>query len=199
MSSLADGQKRLLLEIARKSIVAAVEGRPWLPPPELPGNEELRQPGGAFVTLHRRGRLRGCIGQLPGAEPLIEVVPHCARLAALEDPRFAPVAPEEVAELEIEISVLSQPEEIPPEEIVAGKHGLLVSRGWQRGVLLPQVATQFGWNALRFLEETCVKAGLDPHAWKEPATSVQAFTASVFSEADFASPNVSKESYSIST
>lgn len=197
MSSLADGQKKLLLEIARKSIVAAVEGRP--PLETLLVNEELRRPGGAFVTLHRASRLRGCIGQLPGEEPLLEVVAHCARLSALEDPRFAPVTAEELSGLEIEISVLSELKDIAPEDLVPGKHGLLVSRAWERGVLLPQVATQFGWNALRFLEETCVKAGLPPHAWKEPGTRIQAFTAEVFSETELGSCAAQKDCYSIST
>jgi uncharacterized protein len=196
MCLLAEGQKKLLLEIARKSMVAAVEGGAS---PDLAGDEELRRPGGAFVTLHRGSRLRGCIGQLPGEEPLIEVIAHCAGMAALEDPRFAPVEPEELTGIEIEISVLSELGEIAPEDIVPGKHGLVVSRGWERGVLLPQVATQFGWSAERFLEETCVKAGLPPRAWKEPGTRMQAFTAEVFSEADLASPDAPKESYSIST
>lgn len=196
MSSLADHQKKLLLGIARKSIVAAAEGRPAL---ENLSGGELRKPGGAFVTLHLGSRLRGCIGQLPGEEPLIEVVARCARLAALEDPRFMPVTVEEVPGLEIEISVLSEPADIAPQDIVPGRDGLLVSRGWERGVLLPQVATQFGWNALRFLEETCVKAGLSPHAWKEPGTRIQAFTAEVFSEAELASSASPKDCYSIST
>lgn len=196
MSSLADHQKKLLLGIARKSIVAAVEGRPAL---ENLSGGELHKPGGAFVTLHLGSRLRGCIGQLPGEEPLIEVVARCARLAALEDPRFMPVTVEEVPGLEIEISVLSEPADIAPQDIVPGRDGLLVSRGWERGVLLPQVATQFGWNALRFLEETCVKAGLSPHAWKEPGTRIQAFTAEVFSESELASCAPPKDCYSIST
>ena len=151
------------------------------------------------MTLHRGGHLRGCIGQLPGEEPLIDVVTHCARMAALEDPRFAGVAREEVAGLEIEISVLSELRDIAAEEIVVGQHGLLVSHRWQRGVLLPQVATQYGWNALRFLEETCAKAGLNPDAWKDPETRMQAFTAEIFSEAEFASRPPAQESYSIST
>src|SRR5690348_10592222 len=177
-------------------MTAAVERKPAQ---LLPADEELRQPGGAFVTLHSitthgSSRLRGCIGQLPNEEPLIEVVAHCAGMAALEDPRFTPVAPEELAGIQIEISVLSMPQDIHPEDIVPGKHGLLVSRGWQRGVLLPQVAPQFGWSGLRFLEETCAKAGLPPDAWKDTATHVQAFTAEVFSEADFSARETPKES-----
>jgi AmmeMemoRadiSam system protein A len=180
MSSLADCEKKLLLEVGRRACTGAVERRDS--PKDFPVTETLRQPGGAFVTLRRGSKLRGCIGQLPAREPLVEVVAQCARSAALQDPRFSPVRPEEMAEIDIEISVLSPLEEITPEKIEAGKHGLVVSRGWQRGVLLPQVATQFGWTAERFLEETCVKAGLDRTVWKDPETRIQAFTAEVFSE-----------------
>ena len=201
MPLLTERQKKLLLQIARNAMTAAVERKPAQ---ALPADGELCRPGGAFVTLHSitthgTSRLRGCIGQLPNEEPLIEVVAHCAGMAALEDPRFAPVTSAELAGIQIEISVLSMPQDIRPEDIVPGKHGLLVSRGWQRGVLLPQVAPQFGWSGLRFLEETCAKAGLPARAWEDPETRVQAFTAEVFSEADFNARETSKESYSIST
>ncbi|HLV94814.1 MAG TPA: AmmeMemoRadiSam system protein A [Candidatus Acidoferrales bacterium] len=197
MSSLTDPQKSLLLAIARRSIVAAVDGRES--PQSLPEDQELRKPGGAFVTLHRGSRLRGCIGQLPGKDELIHVVAHCAGLAALEDPRFPPLKRDDLAGLEIEISVLSELEDIAPQDIVPGTHGLMVSRDSARGVLLPQVATQMGWNAETFLEETCVKAGLDRSAWKDPETRVQSFTAEVFSESGFRANESSRESYSIST
>lgn len=180
MSPLADREKQLLLEVARRALTVGVEKRESIP--DFPADEVLRQPGGAFVTLHRRGRLRGCVGQLPSKDPLIEVVAHCAKAAALEDPRFKPVRAEEVAEIEIELSILSALEDATLEKIEAGKHGLVVSRGWQRGVLLPQVATEFKWQAARFLEETCLKAGLEREAWKDPQTRIQAFTAEVFSE-----------------
>jgi AmmeMemoRadiSam system protein A len=180
MSPLADREKQLLLELARRALTAGVEKRESIP--DFPADEALRQPGGAFVTLHRRGRLRGCVGQLPSKEPLVEVVAHCAKAAALEDPRFKPVRADEIAEIEIELSILSGLEDVTLGRIEAGKHGLVVSRGWQRGVLLPQVATEFKWQAARFLEETCVKAGLEREAWKDPQTRIQAFTAEVFSE-----------------
>lgn len=134
------------------------------------------------MTLHKHSKLRGCIGQLPGREALVEVVAHCAASAALQDPRFGGVRPEEISEIDIEISVLSPLERITPNEIVTGKHGLVVSHGWNRGVLLPQVATQFKWDAGRFLEETCEKAGLGRDAWKDPQTVIEAFTAEVFNE-----------------
>jgi AmmeMemoRadiSam system protein A len=181
MSPLAEREKQLLLELARRALIAGVEKRE--PLRDFPDDSILQQPGGAFVTLHRRGRLRGCVGQLPARDTLVEVVAHCAKAAALEDPRFNPVPPEELAEIEIELSILSPLQDVTLEKIEAGKHGLVVSRGWHRGVLLPQVATEFKWQAARFLEETCVKAGLEREAWKDPHTRVQAFTAEVFSEA----------------
>jgi AmmeMemoRadiSam system protein A len=180
MSLLAEGEKTQLLQVARRALVAAVEHR--AAPVDLPADPALHQQAGAFVTLHKGGKLRGCIGQLPGHEPLVEVVAHCAVSAALEDPRFSPASPEEAGELEIEISVLSSLISISAEQIEPGKHGLVVSWGRNRGVLLPQVATQFHWSAQRFLEETCEKAGLDREAWKDPQTVIQAFTAEVFSE-----------------
>jgi AmmeMemoRadiSam system protein A len=185
MSSLAEREKQLLLQLARSALALGVAaGAGNKPPPQdFPNEEFLQQPAGAFVTLHRRGRLRGCVGQLPGCDSLAEVVTHCARSAAMHDSRFDPVQPAELSEIEIEISVLSALEDVTLEVIEAGKHGLVVSQGRQRGVLLPQVASQFNWSAQRFLEETCVKAGLEREAWKEPATRVQAFTAEVFSEA----------------
>lgn len=181
MSSLAEREKKLLLQIARSALTLGVANSP--PLQEFPSEEILQQPAGAFVTLHRRGRLRGCVGQLPGHEALAAVVAHCARAAALDDSRFEPVGLAELSEIEIEVSVLSTLEDVTLEAIEPGKHGLVVGQGRQRGVLLPQVASQFNWGAQRFLEETCVKAGLERDAWKDPATRVQAFTAEVVSEA----------------
>jgi AmmeMemoRadiSam system protein A len=185
MFSLAEREKQLLLQLARNALALGVAAVAGTKPPQqdFPNEEFLQQPAGAFVTLHRRGRLRGCVGQLPGRDSLAEVITHCARSAALHDSRFEPVTSAELSEIEIEISVLSALEDVTLEAIEAGKHGLVVSQGRQRGVLLPQVASQFNWSATRFLEETCVKAGLDREAWKDAATRVQAFTAEVFSEA----------------
>jgi AmmeMemoRadiSam system protein A len=188
MSSLAEREKQLLLQLARSALTQAVEGK--TPLLECVFEENLHQPAGAFVTLHRRNRLRGCVGQLPGRDALAEVVAHCARSAALHDSRFYPVTSTELSEIEIEVSVLSALEDVKLAAIEAGKHGLVVSQGGQRGVLLPQVATQFNWGPQRFLEETCVKAGLDRDAWKDPATKVQAFTAEVFSETASASADL---------
>jgi|ERR1700693_3492952 AmmeMemoRadiSam system protein A len=185
MSPFADREKQSLLELARRALTAGVKEQKLSE--EFSDDEILMSPGGAFVTLHRRGRLRGCVGQLPSPESLAAVVAHCAQAAALEDPRFERVSPEELADIDIELSILSALEnlsidDINSEKIEPGKHGLVVSQGRQRGVLLPQVAASFKWPAKRFLEETCVKAGLEREAWKDPETRVQSFTAEVFSE-----------------
>lgn len=181
-SVLTIGEKKLLLDVARRALQIGVTRRESLA--DLPRDEVLSRPGGAFVTLRIRSRLRGCIGQLPSREPLVRVVAYCAKAAGLEDPRFEPVRAEELPEIEIELSILSPLMDATPEQIQPGKHGISVSRGLQRGVLLPQVAGQFHWDAKKFLEETCVKAELAPDAWKDPATRIQIFTAEVFGEAD---------------
>ena len=179
MSSLGESEKRTLLEVARRTLIAAVQRANM---PDLPDIASLSGPSGAFVTITCNGRLRGCIGRLPSDASLIEVVSVCARSVASEDPRFPRVQADELPGIDIELSVLSALAKIRPEEIEAGKHGLSVSNGMRRGVLLPQVALQFHWNGMRFLEATCEKAGLARDAWKHPATIVQAFTAEVFSE-----------------
>jgi len=211
MSSLDSSEKKNLLGIARRALVCAACGpgtRDEEPCGELM-EEANEQPAvartrraGVFVTLRARGRLRGCIGQLSSELPLADTVAHCARAAAREDPRFAPVKPEELSGTEIEISVLSTPVAITPEAIRIGEHGLIVSRGKCRGVLLPHVATEFRWQAQRFLEETCVKAGLATDAWKDPETEIQAFTADVFTEKELiaaSSPERARRSSSYSS
>src|ERR1700685_4646155 len=183
MCSLASGERKFLLEIARKELILAVEKGESL---ETFAAEEPAVPmphsGGAFVTLRRGRRLRGCIGQILPNALLVEVVEYCAKAAALSDPRFAAVASDELRDIEIEISVLSEPEDVRPNEIEPGRHGVIVSRGAQRGLLLPQVAREYGWTAQRFLEETCLKGGMKADAWKSDTTRIQAFTAEVFSE-----------------
>ena len=183
MSSLAESEKKSLLQVARQALTSAVNRNSSMDP--LPDDGALMRSGGAFVTLFCGGRLRGCIGQLPFATPLVEVTAHCARAVASEDPRFPPVTVEELPVIHIEISVLSELVEVKPEQIVPGTHGLLVSNGSRRGVLLPQVAVQFRWDGTRFLEAACEKAGLPKDAWKSPATRIEAFTAEVFGEAEF--------------
>ena len=203
MRSLDRPEKRLLLDMARCALISAVEGaEPAASPPcDVPCDEF----SGAFVTLQRRGQLRGCIGEINSKESLIKVITRCTRAAALEDPRFRPVRADELAEINIEISVLSPPRESKAKEIEPGKHGLIVTRGYRRGVLLPQVAMERGWGAERFLEETCAKAGMGRQAWKANGVVIETFTAEAFGEADLQtgegrnSPDRLKPGYSIST
>jgi AmmeMemoRadiSam system protein A len=180
MSRLSSDDWLALVEIARRAISSAIlEKRIPDFPPHPAALSECR---GAFVTLYRGGILRGCVGQVESPGPLADVVARSAINAALYDSRFPPISGEEVASLEIEISVLSAPEPILPEAIVAGRHGLMVERGPCRGLLLPQVATERKWTGQQLLEETCIKAGLARDAWRDPATQVFGFTAEVFSE-----------------
>jgi AmmeMemoRadiSam system protein A len=180
MSRLSSNDWPALVGIARRAISSAILEKciPDFPP--YPA--ALSQTRGAFVSLYRGGILRGCVGQVENPGPLAEVVARAAINAALHDSRFPPISAEEIATLEIEISVLTSPEPFLPEAIVAGLHGLLVVRGSFRGLLLPQVATERKWSGRRLLEETCIKAGLERDAWRDPATEVFGFTAEVFSE-----------------
>jgi AmmeMemoRadiSam system protein A len=180
MSSLLSRQKEILLQVARREVYLAAGGQES--PNEIPVGDDLMRPAGAFVTLHCRRNLRGCMGRLPSTEPLIAVVAQCAKLAATQDPRFAPVRLDELAGINVEISVLSPLEDATIDQIRPGTHGLVVTQDAKRGVLLPQVAERFRWDAVRFLEETCVKAELDRNAWKQPGTKIQVFTAEIFRE-----------------
>jgi AmmeMemoRadiSam system protein A len=167
-----------LVEVARRAISCAVLEKS-IPafPPFSPALSERR---GAFVSLYRAGVLRGCVGQIEQPGALGDVVARSAISAALQDTRFPPVSADEIPSLDIEISVLTPPVGISPEAIVVGRHGLLVIHHSGRGLLLPQVATERHWSSWRFLEETCVKAGLLRDAWRDPATQIYAFTAEVF-------------------
>ncbi len=173
--------KKTLLKLARNSIEEYLKsGRRALLPNAEGVLGEIR---GAFVTLHRKGRLRGCIGNIVGRMPLVETIREMAIASAVGDPRFHPVSLAEMQELDIEISVLTPLERITDvNEIEVGKHGILMTRGMYSGVLLPQVATEYGWDRETFLEETCHKAGLPADAWKDPTTSIEIFSADVFGE-----------------
>jgi AmmeMemoRadiSam system protein A len=180
MSRLSSDDWLALVEIARRAIASAVLEKRLLDFPAFPA--ALSERRGAFVSLYCAEALRGCVGQVENPGPLADVVARSAINAALYDSRFPPVSPGEVASLEIEISVLTPLERIQPEAIVAGRHGLMVSRGSFRGLLLPQVAAERSWSGRQLLEETCVKAGLARDAWRDPATEVFGFTAEIFSE-----------------
>ncbi|HKT13083.1 MAG TPA: AmmeMemoRadiSam system protein A [Terriglobia bacterium] len=180
MPPLTEEHRKILLKLARQALEEGVCGVIELKePPELA--PALLEPRGAFVTLRKDADLRGCIGHVQTSAPLYKTVQECAVAAALSDPRFRPVTPEEAPLLHLEISVLSMPSEIAPDQVVIGQHGLIVTQGWQRGLLLPQVPVACNWGREQFLEETCLKAGLPPDAWKKGAR-IEAFTAEVFEE-----------------
>jgi uncharacterized protein len=182
MPPLSDRDRAQLLRLARQAVEQCALGR-HLPGADEPPEEPLSARCGAFVTLRKGGLLRGCIGHIEASTPLCQTVLECAVAAALRDPRFEPVAPLELADLHIEISVLSVLTDVRPEEVEVGRHGLVISRDFHRGLLLPQVATQWHWDREQFLEQTCVKAGLPPDAWRHGAR-IQAFTAQVFAETE---------------
>lgn len=177
-----DDAAQHLLALARRSIVLAFSGQPPPAPSEAIG--ALDEPRGAFVTLEKRRALRGCIGRVESTDPLWRTVVAMARAAAFEDPRFPPLAPAEIDEVGIELSVLSPPHRLadPIAEVEVGVHGLIVQRGLARGLLLPQVAERHAWDADTFLAETCRKAGLPPDAWRRADARVWAFRADVFAE-----------------
>ncbi len=179
----SDAQQRALVEIARSAVVKAIAGdSASAPRPE--DLEGLPAATGAFVTLKRDGQLRGCIGTLECRRPLAEEIARVAVSAAREDPRFDPLRPAELDDLDVEISVLGPLEEIDPRDPAAieiGRHGLVVEQGRGRGLLLPQVATELGWDREQFLSQTCVKAGLPPDCWQRGA-KVYRFAADVFGD-----------------
>ena len=178
---LSPDDRRQLLAIARQAITSALSGEATVPAATSPVLAEKR---GAFVTLTCRGsdELRGCIGYIEPLYPLVETVSRAAIAAALHDHRFEPVGRAELPELAIEISVLSVPQPIRPEEVVVGTHGLIVRLGGRSGLLLPQVATEYGWDAATFLDHTCRKAGLGPGTWRQAGVELLGFTATVFGE-----------------
>lgn len=187
MSPLTEDEGRRLLGIARQAIEAAVLERRQ---PDVEGySGNLAEPGGAFVTLRREGELRGCIGHVEADEPLARTVANCAASAALYDPRFPPVSSAEVPHIHIEISVLSPLTDIAPDAIELGRHGLMISSGFHRGLLLPQVPLEWGWDREEFLDQTCVKAGLPANAWRRGAR-IQAFTTQITAEPDDASASL---------
>jgi AmmeMemoRadiSam system protein B/AmmeMemoRadiSam system protein A len=181
-------QKKKLLRIARNSIETYLKTGKRLEIEEA--DPVLLKEMGAFVTLHKHGQLRGCIGNLVGRESLYLTVRDMAVEAAVGDPRFPAVELSELKDIELEISVLSPMERISSaDKIQLGVHGVLVKKGFNSGVFLPQVATETGWSKEEFMSNLCVhKAGLSPDAWKDKSTEVYIFTAEVFSETEFSSP-----------
>jgi len=171
-------ERELLLQIAHQSILSFLEGQDIsLPAPAA----HLAQPRGVFTTLYSDRRLRGCVGFPTPILAVYRAVMETARAAACEDPRFRPISLQETRALQISISVLSPLQTVSPDEIEIGRHGLVISRGAQRGLLLPQVPAEHGWDRITFLEQTCLKAGLSPDAWLSGA-HIDAFTAEVFAD-----------------
>lgn len=176
---LSEQDKKQLHEIARQSIAAGLERK--APPSLAEVSGVLKEPRGAFVTLHLRGMLRGCIGLIEALKPLAQTIQEMALAAAFGDPRFPPLTAHEFKDLALEISVLSPLRQIKDvSEIQVGRHGLYIRQGSSRGLLLPQVATEHRWDRDTFLQQTCYKAGLPPMAWKDPDTEIYLFSADIF-------------------
>lgn len=179
-------EKRILLEIAKRTIDASVHHKP------IPDFEDeydltpaLKTKAGAFVTIEIDRMLRGCVGYIQSNEELYRTVSKAAVSAAMHDTRFSPLRPEELKDIEIEISVLSPMLRVDDVmTIIPGQHGLLIESGYSHGLLLPQVATEYGWDRVSFLEQTCVKACLPKNAWKKNDTVIYSFTALVFNEVE---------------
>lgn len=178
---LCSKEQTILLKAARATLEASTGGKSIPAPPEPLG--KLSEKRGIFVTLHKNGELRGCIGYVIGVAPLNTAVVEMALAASREDPRFPPVTKEETDSIEIEISVLTPPEKIlDPGDVTVGKDGLIIKKGLRQGLLLPQVAVEWGWDRETFLDHACIKAGLPAKSWKSPGVEIFKFSAQVFSE-----------------
>jgi AmmeMemoRadiSam system protein B/AmmeMemoRadiSam system protein A len=176
---LTEEEKKTLHQIAKTVIENKAKGKAV--PDFKVESTTLKENRGAFVTIQKRGQLRGCIGYIEGHGPLYKTIEEMAEAAAFRDPRFSPVKEKELPELDIEISVLTPLRKITNmNEIEVGKHGIYIKKGWFSGLLLPQVATEYGWDRQTFLDHTCQKAGLPSNAWKEKDTEIYIFSADIF-------------------
>jgi AmmeMemoRadiSam system protein A len=177
---LSESEKKTLHQIAKTVIENKARGKTV---PEFKIDSLiLKENRGAFVSLHKKGQLRGCIGYIEGKGPLHKTIEEMAEAAAFRDPRFPPLIEQELSELQIEISVLTPLKKIIDiNEIEVGKHGIYIKKGWYAGLLLPQVATEYGWDRKTFLEHTCQKAGLPSSAWREKDIEIYIFSADIFS------------------
>jgi AmmeMemoRadiSam system protein A len=177
---LTKDQEGYLLGIARRAIENLFEARDE--PPKPPEDSDLARNQGAFVTLKVEGELRGCVGYPLPVKPLFETVAETAVAAASQDFRFDPLSQKELDRVTIEISVLSPPQPVDdPDEVKIGLHGIIVSKGIHKGLLLPQVPVEHSWDRETYLRHGCLKAGLDPEEWKK-GVKIEVFTARVFSE-----------------
>lgn len=177
--NLSEEEKKILADIVIQAIESRLDGRTMPTPASL--SPALLAEKGAFVTLKKRGRLRGCIGYIEGRKPLWQAVAELAVASAFSDHRFPPLGKDELRELSVEISVLSPLREVMDvSEIIVGTHGLYLRRGLHSGLLLPQVAVEHKWDRETFLAETCRKAGLPPDAWRSQQTRKYCFSAEIF-------------------
>jgi AmmeMemoRadiSam system protein A len=175
---LSEEDKEQLKEIAKKAIESVLFGQNL---EALNLGEKLKEKGGAFVTIKKKGDLRGCIGYIRAVLPIHQTVKEAAVQAAFHDPRFGPLNKNEWKDIEIEISVLTPMKKIEDvQEIEVGQHGLYIEKGHESGLLLPQVATEYDWDRMTFLEQTCYKAGLPRDAWKRAGVNIYIFSADVF-------------------
>lgn len=178
---LTGEEKETLIKYARETVENLARGGNAPELPMVKGN--LAAPTGVFVTIKKHDDLRGCIGYIDPIKPLMESVIEMAEAAAFRDPRFPPISIDELDSISIEISVLSPLVQVKNiQEVIPGKHGLVVEKGFARGVLLPQVATEQNWDRNTFVEHTCLKAGLQPDAWKDKDTRIYIFSAEIISE-----------------
>ena len=185
MKQLDATDQKQLLAIARRAIETAVRRGPLAGVAAGALSHRTAAPAAAFVTIHEGGQLRGCIGLMRFEYPLWQNVRDAAAAAALDDPRFLPVGEAELPALELEVSVLDPPVDLPdPAGFVAGRHGIVVERGMRRALLLPQVATEMGWDETQMLEAVCRKANLPGDAWRDGSTRLLVFESTCFSEAD---------------
>ncbi len=181
---LNPSEQTTLLQLARYCLENYVikKREPTTPPADCKLTERLREPAGAFVTLEEEGRLRGCIGYLDPIRPLYLAIMENSVSACSKDYRFLPVTPEELDQIQIEISVLTPREEIEkPEDFYPGEMGIILEKEGRRAVFLPQVAPEQGWGREETLQNLCMKAGLPPNAWRKE-TRFWIFRAEVFSE-----------------
>ena len=179
--ALTQGDGQVLIQTARSAIASRLSQKGGCYP--APVTPALMIRCGAFVTLKSEGSLRGCIGRISSPKALLQTVREVAVSSAFEDPRFPPVTRVEWPSIHVEVSVLSPLEVIDdPRWLCVGTHGVLVRSGFSSGLLLPQVATEQGWDRDTFLSHACRKAGLPPDAWKDPRTQIEVFSAMVFEQ-----------------
>ena len=178
---LTSDDKNALLRLARESIISAFDSED--PPYPTTISRTLNENLGAFVTLNKDGMLRGCIGTFRADKPLYKIIAEMARQAAFSDPRFPSVQKNEIERIDIEISVLTPMKKInDPMSVEVGRDGLYIINGMRSGVLLPQVPVEYGWDKIRFLQQTCLKAGLSSEMWKDKNSQIFTFQAEIFGD-----------------